>query len=467
MPTLPTVSALMAAYNYEQYVGRAIESALEQEYPPELLDVVVIDDGSTDATAEVVTELARRHPGRVRLVQQPNAGYVAATNRAIAEATGELLALLDADDVWLPHKTRRQVEMLEAQPDLGMVFSDMRIIDQDEVTVHESLAWHLGELPERMYARVLYENVATQSSILFRAALRDRVSPIPAGIPYADWWVTLRAAQFSRMDYSREPLALYRVHGANLTGSVTGPAAVRECRKTIAFQRWVLRNLPIEQLTPDEMPYVWSGAEEQARKLIQAAGSFFADVADVTSEDREQADGLLLEADRRGAAGDLVAEAGLALRALACDPFRVGARERLIETVARANAAEAVPHPLTGARAFVVLVDAEELLEGDDLLLAYADALGGSERVSLAIDATRLPAETAARELEALVARCGLDARPDIEMLAVVGERDAAQRHRMRSAAQAIYRRRDGAQDDGLPVFTPASLSELRALAEG
>lgn len=92
MDSLPTVSALMAAYNDEQYVGRAIESALAQDYPPELLEVVVIDDGSTDSTAVIVGALAEAHPGRVRLIQQPNGGYVATTDRALAEATGELLA---------------------------------------------------------------------------------------------------------------------------------------------------------------------------------------------------------------------------------------------------------------------------------------------------------------------------------------------------------------------------------------
>ncbi len=104
--SLPTVSALMGAYNYQQYVARAIESALAQDYPPELLEVIVIDDGSTDHTAEIVAEIAERNQGRVRLISQANGGYIAATNRAIAEADGELLALLDADDIWLPDKIR-------------------------------------------------------------------------------------------------------------------------------------------------------------------------------------------------------------------------------------------------------------------------------------------------------------------------------------------------------------------------
>ena len=192
---LPTVSALMGAYNYEQYVGRAIESALQQDYPPELLEVVVIDDGSKDATPEIVDDLAQRNPGRVRLIRQANAGPTAATNRALKEATGEVLCLLDADDVWLPDKTGRQVEMLVARPELGLVFSDMRVVDSKENTVRVSHAGRLGPIPERAFARILFGNVATQSSIMIRASLRQYFDPIPADIPYADWWLTLCAAR--------------------------------------------------------------------------------------------------------------------------------------------------------------------------------------------------------------------------------------------------------------------------------
>ena len=89
--SLPTVSVLMGAHNYEQYVGRAIKSALEQEYPPDRLEIIVVDDGSKDGTAAVVADLAARHPGRIRLIRQPNGGATAATNRALAEATGDLI----------------------------------------------------------------------------------------------------------------------------------------------------------------------------------------------------------------------------------------------------------------------------------------------------------------------------------------------------------------------------------------
>jgi glycosyltransferase involved in cell wall biosynthesis len=465
MTSLPTVSALMAAYNYEQYVGRAIESALAQDYPAELLDVVVIDDGSTDSTAEIVRGLADAHPGRVRLVQQPNAGYVAATNRALEEATGEMLALLDADDMWLPSKTRRQVEMLGQRPELGMVFSDMIVVDSEEGVVRPSLIWAQGEIPDRAFARVLHENVATQSSIMIRRALREHVAPIPAGVPYADWWITLRSAQFSAIDYSREPLALYRLHGSNLTGDVTGPAAVRESGKYIAFQLWALRNLPLSLLTPEEMVYVWNGIEAQAQRMVQAAGSFFVTLTDPVPELAAQVDGLLSTAAELGARGDFGGEAELLLQALAYDPHRVGARERLAQSVTAIQAAATLPDPLEGAREMVVLANAEELLSSDDMLLVYADAMAGCDRVTLAIDATRLPVELAGAQLQELVQRCELDTRDDIELFAVVGDREPPERHRLMAGVSGLYRREAGS-GGRLPVFTPMTLSELRSVAD-
>jgi Glycosyl transferase family 2 len=464
-PSLPSVSVLMGAYNYEQYVGRAVESALAQDYPADRLEIIVIDDGSTDSTADVVAEIAARHPGRVRLIRQSNGGYIAATNRAMSEAHGDLLALLDADDVWLPDKTRRQVEMFAARPALGLVFSDMVVVDGDERPLRPSLIGHVPPIPQRAFARFLFANVATQSSIMVRSSLREVFDPIPDGIPYADWWLAVSAARVSEVDYIREPLALYREHGSNLTGGVTGAAGIREHCKEVAFHRWSLRHLPLDTVTPDELAFIWSGVEEHARRAIASAGTHFVPLAETTPEDRAEAQELLARADGLRASGDYAGEATATMRALACNPYAIGARQRLIDSVAAAKDAENRPHPLQGARGFVVLADAEELLADDGLLVAYADAVAGCEQITLAIDATRLPAQSAGVDLESLVGRCGCSERDDIDLIAVIGPCDPGQRHRMLSASHASFSRRSD-RHAPLPGFNPAALPELRALAE-
>nr|UXE44311.1 hypothetical protein Hi04_10k_c1889_00032 [uncultured bacterium] len=111
-----TVSVIIPAYNAVAFVGRAIESALRQSSAP--LEVLVIDDGSTDETSSVVS----RYPHPVRLFRQPNAGPGAARNRGARAASGEWLAMLDADDVWLPQKLERQLSHARGA-DADMVYS--------------------------------------------------------------------------------------------------------------------------------------------------------------------------------------------------------------------------------------------------------------------------------------------------------------------------------------------------------
>lgn len=465
-PSLPTVSVLMGAYNYEQYVARAIQSALDQDYPPELLEVIVVNDGSTDGTGDIVQELAERNRGRVRHIRQTNGGYVAATNRALSEARGDMLALLDADDVWLPHKTRTQVDAMLARPELGMIFGDMIVVDADERQLRPSCLPPLGDLPPRMFARAFFQNIATQSSIMIRGSLREHFDPIPDGIPYADWWFTVRCAEFAQVDYIRQPVALYREHGSNLTGGAMGERAVREHRKMVAFQLWFLRNLPLDRLWPEELTYVWRGVEDHARRLVHSAESFFATLTEVTDEHRAQVAPALAEADRLHELGDVTNEARAVMRALAWDPYRYDVRKRLLETVTRAQRAAEAPDPLRGARDFVVLADAEDLLAEPTLLLRYAEAVADSPVITLAIDASRLPPETAEVQLHALLQRSGADALEDVDMLAVVGEQDPTQRFRMLSGA-SVRLRPDGAGagDDGLPVVTATSPGELARLA--
>jgi WavE lipopolysaccharide synthesis len=129
---------------------------------------------------------------------------------------------------------------------------------------------------------------------------------------------------------------------------------------------------------------------------------------------------------------------------------------------------EESPHPLQGVTGFIVLADAEDLLAAEEMLRAYADTVGGRESVTLAIDASRLPVDTAEQQLVGLVQRCGLDKRDDVALAAVIGPEDPGQRQRMLDAAHALYRRDQAEAGNGnethLPVFTPATLDRLREL---
>jgi glycosyltransferase involved in cell wall biosynthesis len=108
----PLVSCVVAVFNGEPYLDAALRSILDQTHRP--LEVVVVDDGSTDRTAAVVAGFGHQ----VRALRQPNGGPASARNRGLAEAWGDLVAFLDADDLWHPEKLARQVARFRERPDL-------------------------------------------------------------------------------------------------------------------------------------------------------------------------------------------------------------------------------------------------------------------------------------------------------------------------------------------------------------
>src|SRR5262245_59273659 len=139
LTSAPLVSVIIAAYNAERYIRTTCLSVLNQTYSA--IEIIVIDDGSTDRTAAIVQALADADP-RIRLVRQANRGTAAARNRAIAEARGEFIAPVDADDLWHPTKLERQVRRLQAcGADTGMVYCWWAWIDANDVVLDRSPRW--------------------------------------------------------------------------------------------------------------------------------------------------------------------------------------------------------------------------------------------------------------------------------------------------------------------------------------
>jgi glycosyltransferase involved in cell wall biosynthesis len=118
MTSRSTVSVIIPTYNCGAYVGSAVESVLAQTYSP--IELVVVDDGSTDNTADIL----RPYLGRITFITQMNRGVAAARNAGIAHSTGDLIAFLDADDLWHPEKLAQQVRLFEAEADIGVCFTN-------------------------------------------------------------------------------------------------------------------------------------------------------------------------------------------------------------------------------------------------------------------------------------------------------------------------------------------------------
>ena len=214
----PSVSVVVPAYNLARFLGRAIDSALAQDWPAEALEVIVVDDGSTDETPQVLAA----YGDRIRAIRQPNGGLVRAVDRGLAEATGDYVALLDADDEWPTDRLSRHVAFLEAHPQVGLVHGDMTIIDADGAVIAPSFfEAHDTQLTSgRVLGRLLAGNFVSGGACTFRASLLPAIHPIPDDAAYPDWWIAATVAAVAEIDHRprlRQPLPLPRgQHGPRL-----------------------------------------------------------------------------------------------------------------------------------------------------------------------------------------------------------------------------------------------------------
>ena len=197
LTSAPLVSVIIAAYNAERYIRTTCLSVLNQTYST--IEIIVIDDGSTDRTAEIVQALADADP-RIRLVRQANRGTAAARNRAIAEARGEFIAPVDADDLWHPTKLERQVRRLQAcGPDTGMVYCWWTWIDGDDVVLDRSPRWLIEG---HVAAKLIEVNFSGSTSVpVYRRKCIDAVGGYSVtfkeqGCPGCeDWDLAIRVAE--------------------------------------------------------------------------------------------------------------------------------------------------------------------------------------------------------------------------------------------------------------------------------
>jgi glycosyltransferase involved in cell wall biosynthesis len=221
----PLVSVIVPAYNCERYLGAALQSALDQDYPNK--EIIVVDDGSTDGTPQVLSAFG----SRIAVVRQQNAGAAAARNAAIARARGKYFALLDSDDLWLPRKLTVQVAYLEAHPEVGMVYSAWREWHADAQGNFEPPTGANATIDSAideagsgwLYNRLLLESIIHTTTAVIRADVARQVGPFDLSLKRGqdyDYW--LRISRVTPIHKLRAVLSLYRIHGESITRRVHG-----------------------------------------------------------------------------------------------------------------------------------------------------------------------------------------------------------------------------------------------------
>lgn len=205
-----SISAIVPAYNSGRYLSAAIDSALAQTYP--ILELVVVDDGSTDETADVLAAYRER----VHVLRQNNRGPAAARNSGIAAARGELLAFLDADDAWHPRKVELQVERLAAEPAVGLVHCGMEWVDAVDRTLGVTTGGQEGWVADAILR--LEEGVIGPPStwLLPRRIVEETGGFDERLLSSEDWDLAYRIARRHPIAYVPLALTRYRDHGGGV-----------------------------------------------------------------------------------------------------------------------------------------------------------------------------------------------------------------------------------------------------------
>ena len=210
-----TISVVIPAYNAERFLRRTLESVFAQTLLPD--EILICDDGSVDGTAE----LAESFGPPVRVLRLSNEGASSARNFGAAQATGEWIAFLDADDLWEPGKLERQMAELARNPDADLCYTSVMKLEQhgDEMRLCGIIPVPTADLIERA---VFERTTFIPSSVVIRRSVFLASGGFDATRRYAeDWelWLRLlrRGVKFAGLT---EPLTLYRIHGAGVSSKV-------------------------------------------------------------------------------------------------------------------------------------------------------------------------------------------------------------------------------------------------------
>lgn len=250
----PVVSVIIPAYNAELYIRQTLESVLSQTY--QNIEILVVDDGSQDGTAEIAESFVQRD-SRVHLLKQANAGVAAARNLAIAHSQGEYIAPIDADDIWYPQKLEKQVQcMLQSGPEVGLVYTWSTHIDEAGLIIGKSkLEW--ANIPEGLiYPILIYCNfLDNASNPLIRRSCIDQVGGFNPELRAQnaqgceDWDLYLRIADGYEFRAIPEFLVGYR----QLLGSMAS-----NCRAMAKSYELVMTEVQARHPEIPESLYRWS-----------------------------------------------------------------------------------------------------------------------------------------------------------------------------------------------------------------
>ncbi|WPR76163.1 glycosyltransferase family 2 protein [Algoriphagus sp. NG3] len=225
MKTSPLVSIALCTYNGSKYLAVQLESILNQTY--QNLEIVIVDDRSTDSTYDLLLSYQSKYPNIIRLHRnERNLGFVKNFEKAISLCQGSMIALSDQDDIWDCSKIATQVENIK---DNVLIYHDSLMVNEEGVSLKKSISdlknMYSGESP----LPFLFNNCVSGHSILMKRELIKDILPFPKEIFY-DWWIAFKATQAGAISYLDDTLVHYRQH----EGTITSPTLTTKTDEHIA-----------------------------------------------------------------------------------------------------------------------------------------------------------------------------------------------------------------------------------------
>jgi glycosyltransferase involved in cell wall biosynthesis len=208
LSTLPKVSIITPSFNQGQFLEASIRSVLEQDYPN--IEYILVDGGSKDESVDII----KKYQARLAWwVSEKDKGHADALNKGFSQATGEILAWLNSDDIYFPTAVSEAVSILKSHPEVGMVYGDADLIDDSGTNVGQFASKQTG------YRQMLRGSVhIPQATTFFRADLWRQVGSLDLSLFFSfdyDFWV--RLAKVSQLLYVPKRWAKFRIHGAGKT----------------------------------------------------------------------------------------------------------------------------------------------------------------------------------------------------------------------------------------------------------
>lgn len=219
--TAPIFSVIVPLYNKEREVESTLRSVLAQTYQP--LEIVVVDDGSTDRSAEIVESLGSP---LIRLIRQSNAGECAARNRAMSEARGEWFALLDADDEWKPEFLEEVAAMIEEWPDCGIYSTAFDIVSPTG-RVRGNCPTERGVV-DNFWRESMTRYVTIPSATVLSRKAVEQLGGFPEGMKMGgDQWMWIKLASHYGVCFSPRALCDYSMVASNRSGAIYTPEVTK------------------------------------------------------------------------------------------------------------------------------------------------------------------------------------------------------------------------------------------------